>query len=148
MNELDNLAKELFQKFSRFEYALKAAGFHTGEGEAKADWRNFALSIEKDLANPEGNLKAAIEYILTQPPRKQVIRNGLLEWDPSAPTTNSQADLILLYIRRIRNNLFHGGKFNGHWFDPPRSAELLRSSLTVLDACLEASTDVRVAFYD
>lgn len=81
----------------------------------------------------------AIDYILGYPPKKQVIRDGALEWDDATPNASSSSDLILLYVRRVRNNLFHGGKFNGRWFDPERSEELLRHSLTILDACRTAS---------
>lgn len=63
-----------------------------------------------------------------------------------APNTDLRSDLVLLYVRRIRNNLFHGGKFNGHWFEPKRSEELLRHSLTILRGCLAASKEVRGTF--
>lgn len=144
---LHSLATELFRTFARFEYALKAAGFHQGEGEAKPDWRKFALSIEPQFQNPTtGELRAAIEYLLDKPPKKQVIRNNMLEWSTAFPSTDSQADLILLYVRRVRNNLFHGGKFNGHWFAPERSEALLRYSLVILKNCLDASPQVATAY--
>jgi hypothetical protein len=144
---LDKLAIELFKTFSRFEYALKASGFNNGDGEAQANWRNFALSIELELQNPQTpELREAIDFMLKHSPKKQVIRNGLLAWDAAPPNTNSTADLILLYVRRVRNNLFHGGKFNGHWFAPERSEKLLRHSLVILNACLDGSPQVRSAF--
>lgn len=145
--ELTELAKELFRTFARFEFALKEAGFHTGEGDASPHWRNFALSIDavlEEQATPE--LAAAIEYILEEPPHKQVVRNGALTWELAPPQTDSRADLVLLYVRRVRNNLFHGGKFNGHWFDPDRSESLMTSSLVILNAALAASQPVGQAF--
>ena len=42
-----NLAKELFHVFSRMEYSLKATGYNNGDGAAQANWRKFALDIEK-----------------------------------------------------------------------------------------------------
>lgn len=146
--ELDQLSIEMFKTFARFEYALKAAGFHKGDGKADPDWQAFALSIDSALVNPQTpELKAAIDYITQQPPMKQVIKDGLLEWDSSIPTNaKSQGDLILLYVRRVRNNLFHGGKFNGHWFAPQRSKELLQNSLTILQVCLNESPQVKNAF--
>jgi len=57
-----------------------------------------------------------------------------------------QSDLVLQYVRRVRNNLFHGGKFNGRWFEPERSAELLIHCLTILNACLEVSPEVGEAY--
>ena len=142
--ELDRLAVELFKKFARIEYALKAAGFNDGEGEAKPNWDKFASSVsgvlEKDPA-----ISAAIKYMIEKPPKKQVIRNQLLEWEEVTPNA-SKTHEILLCVRRVRNNLFHGGKFNGHWFAPERSKELLRHSLDILNACLRASPKLREAF--
>jgi hypothetical protein len=144
---LNSLAIDLFKMFSRFEYSLKAIGFHEGEGDAKANWREFALSIEHQLEDPKSDdLRVAITYILNNPPKKQVILNGKLVWNDSIPNTNSKADLVLLYVRRIRNNLFHGGKFNDHWFAPDRSEELLRYSLFILKGCLEVSPDLLKAY--
>jgi hypothetical protein len=31
-------------------------------------------------------------------------------------STTTVSDLILNSVHRVRNNLFHGGKFNGRWF--------------------------------
>ena len=143
-SELDKLAVELFRKFARIEYALKATGFHHGEGKAKPNWDKFASSVsgvlEKDPA-----IAVAIEYIIEKPPKKQVIRNQLLEWEDATPNV-SKTHEILLCVRRVRNNLFHGGKFNGHWFAPERSKELLLHSLTILDACLRVSPALKEAF--
>ena len=91
-------------------------------------------------------MKDAVTYILEHPPKKQMIANGLLEWDPAEPDTDLCSDLALIYVRRVRNNLFHGGKFNGHWFAPDRSEALLRHSLTILRACLAASDELSQAY--
>lgn len=99
------------------------------------------------LARPTNEpLRGAVEYILSHPPKKQVIRNGFLDWEDSAPSTDSQADRIRLYVRRVRNNLFHGGKFNGRWLAPERSEALLRHSLVILKACRAASHEIAQAY--
>jgi hypothetical protein len=146
---LNGLAIELFRTFSRFEYALKAAGFHNGEGRATPNWRNFAVSIETWFENPHSpELREAIRYLRQHPPKKQIIQNGLLKWSTGNTNTDSRADEILLYVRQVRNNLFHGGKFNGNWFAPQRSEKLLRYSLIILQACLEASPQVAKAYHN
>jgi len=146
---LNELAWELFHIFSRTEYALKASGFNKGDGAADADWRKFAIRIEAFVATPpSAELQAAIDYIFTTPPKKQVIVNGRIEWAILEPHTRSRADKLFLYIRRVRNNLFHGGKFNGHWFDPDRSEELLRHSITILQNAVNAVPSVREAYHD
>ncbi len=146
---LDELAGKLFRVFSRTEYSLKAAGFNNGDGPAEANWRKFALAVEELIANPASDeLKESIEMILNKPPKKQVICNGVIEWQDSEPTTDSQADKLLLYVRRVRNNLFHGGKFSGdYWFAPERSEALLESSLVILSSCVESVPEVRDEYH-
>ncbi|MEW8437305.1 MAG: hypothetical protein AB2689_04025 [Candidatus Thiodiazotropha taylori] len=145
---LDDLANELFHVFSRTEYSLKAAGFNNGDGAAEANWRKFALVVEGFVAAPTSQqLKEAIDFVLSEPPKKQVIRHGVIEWEVSEPTTDSQADKLLIYVRRVRNNLFHGGKFNGHWFAPERSEALLKNSLIILSSLVESVADVREAYH-
>ena len=145
---LDALASVFFHAFSRAEYALKASGFNNGDGPAEANWKSFASSVEVLIANaalPE--LKEAIDFFLNSPPKKQVIINGVIQWDVSEPQTNSKADKLLIYVRRVRNNLFHGGKFNGRWFEPERSELLLRHGLTILRACVESTPSVKEAYH-
>jgi hypothetical protein len=145
--ELDRLAFEFFKEFSRSEYALKAAGFHNGNGNAEANWSEFAKEVEaliQDPGNPQ--LADAINFIFGHPPKKQVIRNGIIQWSESAPNQNLKADNLLIYVRRVRNNLFHGGKFNGHWFEPERSEQLIQNSLFILKACINNVASTREAY--
>lgn len=147
-DKLDRLATELFRTFARFEYALKAAGFHNGDGRAQANWRSFAETVTELFDDPqEDSVKHAIAYMLEYPPNKQVVKDGALGWDAAVPQTDLQSDRVLLYVRRVRNNLFHGGKFNGRWLAPQRSSELLQHSLTILHACLAASKQVNEAYH-
>jgi len=144
---LDRLAGEMFRTFARFEYALKAAGFHHRDGDAEPNWRSFAESIRGVFDDPQGrDLSEAIRYVLDHPPKKQIIADGTLAWSEAAPNTDLQSDRVLIYVRVCEINLFHGGKFNGRWFEPQRSELLLRHSLTILQACLDASDNVRQAF--
>ena len=143
-HNLNQLAVKLFRKFARIEYALKATGFHRGEGIAKPNWDKFASSVSGVLENDPA-IAAAIEYMSKRPPKKQVIRNQLLEWENPTPNTNKTQEVIKC-VQRVRNNLFHGGKFNNHWFAPERSEKLLSHSLSILEACLRASPDLKKAF--
>lgn len=83
---------------------------------------------------------------MEEPPRKQVIEKGLLEWKAVSAHGQTLGEQLLVYVRRVRDNLFHGGKFNGHWFAPERSEVLMRYSLTVLHACMDACPQVARAF--
>lgn len=146
--DLDALAGELFHVFSRMEYALKVSGFNHGDGEAKANWQKFSMEVERLVVDPPTTeLREAIEFILAAPPKKQVIVGGLIEWQTVEPNAESQADRLFQYIRRVRNNLFHGGKFNGRWFEPERSGRLIKHSLVLLRAAVEAVPQVRKAYH-
>lgn len=70
----------MFRTFARFEYALKAAGYHNGDGPAEPDWRSFKESIPNLFDEPQdGKLKEAVHYILQHPPKKQVVVRRALE---------------------------------------------------------------------
>jgi len=146
-SHINRLAGELFCTFARAEYALKAAGYNKGDGPAQADWSKFAIAIDELIANTEDpKLSTAINFLLNSPPKKQIIKDGIIQWQVSTPAHNSKAENLLVYIRRIRNNLFHGGKFNGHWFDPERSRLLLDHCITVLEACINSEPLVYQAY--
>lgn len=144
--DLDALGFRFFKMFSRFEYSLKAAGFHNGPGKAEPNWDKFAMSIiGKYNRNSDKTISSATEYIMRNPPKTQIIKDGKLDWEE---TKADGPDILklLLYIRRVRNNLFHGGKFNGHWFAPERSEMLMKYAIVVLNACLQASNDLNDAY--
>jgi hypothetical protein len=143
----DQLASEMFRTVARFEYALKATGYHDGDGNADANWRKFAASVPNLFENPaDQSLVDATRYILCHPPKKQIIASGKLGWSDVEPDSNGRVDLILLYVRRVRNNLFHGGKFAGGSLPPERDELLLRHSLKILEACRSASQKIRDAY--
>jgi len=139
---------EFFWLFSRFEYSLKMTGFHNGNGNAKADWRRFAAAIESYYdKSSSASLAESVAYILENPPNKQVVNNGVHQWSNTPPDSNSEIDLLLQYVCRVRNNLFHGGKYKGKALEnPDRSERLITSCNKILRYCLELAPDVRKAF--
>ncbi|MDD1795733.1 hypothetical protein LRP50_21670 [Enterovibrio sp. ZSDZ42] len=147
MDNLDRLSFDFFKLFSRMEYALKAASFHRGEGTAPPDWTKFSQDIDaKFQAIKNEKLDECRQYILAHPPKKQVIREEKIVWSDTPPRSENNTDLLLLYVRRVRNNLFHGGKFNGNWFEPERCEELLNSSKVILEHALASNEKVKEAF--
>jgi hypothetical protein len=147
--ELDELGHQMFRQFSRFEYALKAAGHHPENGDAIPDWSAFAREIDvpfRERLQTDQALGAAFDYVMTKPPKKQRVVDGQLVWTVSPAGGANPTDNLLIYVRRVRNNLFHGGKYSRGWLDPERSQPLIRHSLTILGACLELSDRVRTAY--
>lgn len=146
-SELDKMACQFFRLFSRAEYALKMAGFYTNSTYLQPDWTRFASTVDTIITSPPSDeLEAAVSFIVNAPPMKQVVRNNRLEWEPAPVSTACLADEVLVYIRRVRNNLFHGGKFNGRWFAPERSEPLIQHSMTILSACIAENPATRSAF--
>lgn len=144
------LACEFLGVFARSEYALKVAGFRSGnESRVDADWDAFAKAIATSF-NPSDSqgLREAVDYLLTKPPQKIVLKNGNLELADASPDKNqSEAQQVLLMVRRVRNNLFHGGKFlpvpAG---DPDRDKLLVEHSLAVLRKCIQLYHQVDEAY--
>ena len=145
--ELDNLAFEFFREFARYEYCLKATGLRE-EHAAKASWTKYAAEVTQVIETPETlDLQHALAYFTDNPPNKQIIKkDGSLGWGETLPDHQSRAELILLLVCRVRNNLFHGGKFNGQWFEPQRSEDLIQHALVILRACGQAHPKVSEAY--
>lgn len=126
--------------FSRFEFALKRGGFASG-GPQRVDpnWDQFAAAIAQhfDFAAP-ADVAAAVTYIEQNPPHKEVLVNNAVAWAANVrPPGESRMQSLLIHVRVIRNNLFHGGKYpEAPPLDPDRDTVLLQHGLMILDACL------------
>jgi hypothetical protein len=151
-----DLLLEFFLVFAKFEYALKNSDFakpgHRNEEtapSAEPDWGRFALSIHNLFDRTQtSDLAQACEYMLINPPLRQVLVNGRLGWEGGGLTPSlTDTERLLVLVRRVRNNLFHGGKFSNEAFEgTDRHARLVKSSLLILEECLRASPNVKAAF--
>lgn len=146
---IDALSYEFFREFARYEYCLKAVGLRHNTKEAKANWDMYANEVKDVLEKPKSPLlQEAIDYFLTHPSKKQIIKKDILDWDDTPLEERVLAKKIFILIRRVRNNLFHGGKFNGNWFEPERSELLMNYALIILRACGESHAKVSEAYTD
>ena len=142
------LACEFLGVFARYEFALKAVGFAAGDPVQPA-WDDYSKFIDPAFAKiTDDHVKSAVEYLLTQPPKKQVLRAGKLAWETTLLDNVARAQQVLTMVRRVRNNLFHGGKFapTEAGSDPNRDQLLVLHSLAILRACLPLHGDVEAAF--
>ena len=153
-----DLLLNFFLTFSCFEFALKSSGLYKPPGRnddpnigyrAEPDWDNFARGLRgrfQIASSPQ--LAEACEYLLLNPPWREVVANGALMWDTAAERDAlSDVEKLIRYIRRVRNNLFHGGKFSTlPVSDRRRNAELMGYSLIVLAECLRLSDVVRAEY--
>jgi hypothetical protein len=147
------LLLEFFLNFARFEYALKSSGYarQGRRAEANPDWDRFARDLGQRsafLANKTEDLTEAVRYLSEQPPYRQVIMNGALAWETATRDPNlSEIEFLLLMVRRVRNNLFHGGKHSNEVHETPeRTEKLLRCCLAVLAECLVVSPVQEAAY--
>jgi len=144
-----DLLLEFFVTFARFEFALKAAGFFMGDGRgASPDWSRFGRSLDLDAAHLDSDCAVAIDYFALHPPWREVVAGNGLHWDSTLGfKTPERMDQVLDLVRRVRNNLFHGGKFNDEVHSGTgRNEMLLRHSLVILYRCLELSPPVAAAY--
>ena len=133
--------------FSRFEYSLKRTFqyLHGDASKAEPNWDRFGADHDKAFwADATDNVEAAVDYFRASPPRKQVVEFNVLAWSEPQAFGGRGPELVwlLLMIRTVRNNLFHGGKFQLPVSEPSRDSELLLHSLTILSACVALNRDV------
>lgn len=141
----DSLFVEFFKKFSRLEYALKRVGFldNSRNKEVKVDWNGFAhtVSLEFERAlEADGDLRASVELIESAPRRRLVLsansHGSPVCWKDAKASQGGRLEDLLVYVRSIRNNLFHGEKAGtivaGSGGDG-RDSELIRGAIVILD---------------
>lgn len=130
--------------FARFEFALKFSGFLEDGADGKEAEPNWQLFSEDAALKAAFGVEAlppevieAVRTLTESPPLKQVIQGGRLNWKETPAQGDAHGPLnLLLLVRRVRNNLFHGGKFPMKPLDhPERNSQLIEASLVVLGHC-------------
>lgn len=146
---LPQLAMDFFVVFSRFECALKRSGTYAigSNDRVDPDWNGFARDLGPDFFG-EVIAQGVAPVLINDPPKKQVkLACGALGWK-SMGVVNSTSDLFLA-LRRVRNNLVHGAKYQdggaGHADfveGSERNDALLDESMAVMSLALNARPDI------
>ena len=145
----EGLVFDFFWAFTTIECAMKHAGIHkTREGSdaIEANWEQFetdlvyygterSLKFRQAARSLQGFRVQRLELINNKPGWKPVERRGM-----------GDVEFTLYLLRLVRNNLFHGGKYE---FGAPadqveRDTAIIRSALAVLDQCFEQHPRVKV----
>ena len=141
------LAFEFFTKFSVFENGLKNSGYYKQSGRygVQPDWEEFSKQIDHDFSEMinrpyKKELENAVLYFLRFPPRKQGIENNELVFKDNNFEDKILSERLSILIRCVRNNLFHGGKFE---YERPRDTLLLQFSIIILEEWAELIPSVR-----
>lgn len=139
--------------FSRFEFALKVCGFVRASRDdlAEPEWDRFASHIAQrfdvwwiappDLWRDDWILA---KRLMDAPPRVQRYVDGRLQWQTKSLGDGPISKQICVAVRRVRNNLFHGGK--DLLARLSRDRELVESSDAVLRVLLFLDSDIRDCF--
>ncbi len=143
------LVLEFFFVLSRIEFALKVTGYVCGnKAQVKPDWNRFADTIENRF-NCESNdeLATACRYYLDHPPEKQILKDDMLTWECKQSRQKSNTRTILVLVRRVRNNLFHGGKYNAqNHKEYARNEKLLSYGICILQESVSLIEEVKQAY--
>ena len=149
-----DLVYKFFVLFMRFEFALKRAGFlknGTPGAPAMADWKSYAETLRGRLGTHSSDVMNACKELFAHPPGEQIMTDDLqLGWRAvSHRTEDSEEWRVLRLVKTVRNNLFHGGKYadpSGPVAEPARDGALLRACVSILEACLDLSPQLRDKF--
>jgi len=135
----DDLLLEFFLAFSRFEYAMKASGWMNPRAEqAEPDWRrliNEAQALDSSLT---ASILEVGAYLVEAPPKQQTRSDAGLGWlAVKCDDADRKVAFLLSSVKRVRNNLFHGGKFAQLPDLSDRNQRLIKDSLRVLERLLD-----------
>ncbi len=150
--EGQQLVFEFMITYARFECALKATNdfVRTDDKQvAYANWVGYSKSISyKFNKNRTQELSEAAGYLLDNPPKMQVLVGYYTEWtDRIIPDHFSDCAKLFWHISDVRNNLLHGGKFNGNYQpETSRNFRLIKSSLIVLNEFISLNEEVKSNF--
>lgn len=136
--------------FSRFEYALKHSDYCAGKinQDAKPDWDLLAQHVaEQNLYKENPTLKQYVNFILQAPPQKEIRITDGVTFKDAALGGGGEEKEIGVAIRRIRNNLFHGGKEDEDKFNTIRSNELILAAALIINLYLQHFSRIADRFY-
>lgn len=146
------LAVKFFLFFSRYEYALKRAEYIDirPDKSPNPDWDKYARAkpdLLKKITAEE--FSKAVDFLKKNPPRKQIVKEKKLDWAPDCYSDEVDLARLLVLVRRIRNNLFHGGKFEGGpESDVCRDEELLKVGLIIMQYILHEDIQLHNFFLE
>lgn len=142
----DAVALAFVRDFAIAERTLKSAGFCKPRralvdvSDVAPDWDKFANDLRWRLGDASAEVARAVQLLADAPPRKHVVdQDGSLGWrlTERTPGIRDESHLLML-VRRIRNNLFHGDKsLLGGAVPDQRDIDLVRSAHVILAAAMD-----------
>lgn len=144
IEDIPEQGPQLFKVMMRLEFALKEIGFcRYGNGQsAEVDWDKYSNEELGAEFFEEIEASKEAEVLIGSPPKRQVVKDGNLSWSTAAAVSNVQE--LIGSLRRVRNNLFHGGKSGDP--DRDRNDALVAGALFVVDQVLLRDDNLRMIF--
>lgn len=145
IDEVTEDGVRLFKVLMRFEFALKDAGYVTSgyRHAVEVQWDRYANEKLGSAFWNKIQVASSAMVLIQTPPKRQVIdQDGNLAWEKTGTVTSIQE--LVGALRRVRNNLFHGGKSGDP--DAERSAKLYAASLFIIDQILKNDEEVQASF--
>lgn len=112
---------------------------------AEPNWRAFEVGI-RDAALASDSFKVAARGLVELAPKCQVIVDGKLGWETAEQGQAEDVQYALFLLRTVRNNLFHGGKYErgGPIHDAARDTKILTAPLSLLEECYKRENRVQM----
>lgn len=138
---------KFFILFSKFECALKRTGFlqSLDEGQnAQASIDNFLnTTLPADFYEHCLN-DTTIKPLLNHQPKKQIVKGGQLSWKEEHIQIDDNIKLRAV-LCRLRNNLFHGGKYpNAFQDEVARDHKLLDAGIALINSMVKQSSSGKI----
>ncbi|EJN04256.1 hypothetical protein [Phyllobacterium sp. YR531] len=132
-NELPREAAEFFIVFSRYEFALKRAGFVNGTvGKAASpNWDGYGKKLGTTFFGIVTASEQAKIFFEKPPKRLDLQEDRTLKFLEVEAVTNNKK--LFDAVKRVRNNLFHGEKISMG----ERDKKLIAASLHVLELAMD-----------
>jgi len=143
-NKLPPRADDLFRIFARFEFALKMAGLAKMRGSmVVVKWDEFAeCKVVGEPFVDKLRQEGVCPLLFAKPPQTEIVSDGRYDFEVVDPPTT--ATELFGAVRRVRNNLFHGGKYFDD--DRDRNEQLVAEAIAVLLLAVVRRDDVLYFF--
>ncbi len=146
LNDIKQNVIEFFVKFSRFEYALRSNEYCKIKGTNiidKTDFIRFANQY-KNISLPE-ELLNFVKYLDDNPVGKLTSNNSYIK---NKETSKSELYRLVMYLIRIRNNLFHGIKYPNleQYEEESRGTKLINWGIKAIDFLVTIDNKIETTY--
>jgi hypothetical protein len=127
--------------FSLLEYAIKeCVDQQNPSGRAKPNWGSVAQQPPDLRRGASQKTIEAIDYVLNDPPQVQIVVKRRAQFRERS-LEGTENERVAEALKRIRNNLFHGGK---RPYDD-RDEKLVQAGLEIIERYFQLHADLRRA---